>query len=320
MKYFLSTLLFLFSFSLSAQTQHYEKAYSDLENMLVGNTTLDFNKAVFIVENAYFDNSLNYADFDNKLNRIKEACDVMIAKKGLSGYKTAGNWAIFDWMSKPLPENNYRACEYDFDDFLGKNNHQNIFVTRLLNEKIGNCLSMPLLYKCLANKLGVEARIALAPNHMWIRHIDEQGKWANLELTSGETYPDELVRNEFDIPALAIQRGTYMKGLSERESVAFLLNQLAEGYEAKFGKLDDFTDNCANLSIMYYPTNAVAYMTKSNRVTYRLMELKKAKNYGKEYHAKGKKFQEYERILKSLGATEMDMDAYIAWIKKMRNK
>jgi hypothetical protein len=68
MKRLIPFLLFCLSANLAfSQTQHYEKAYSDLEDMLEGRSTLDVNKAVFIMENAWYDNNLSYTDFDYRL-------------------------------------------------------------------------------------------------------------------------------------------------------------------------------------------------------------------------------------------------------------
>jgi hypothetical protein len=97
----------------------------------------------------------------------------------------------------------------------------------------------------------------------------------NLELTSGQIYQDQLIIDDMQIEQKAIQQGTYLKGLSDLETVAFLLTQLAQGYEKKFGKMDDFTDKCANLSILHYPPNAVAYMLKSNHMASRCQEIQK---------------------------------------------
>ena len=49
----------------------------------------------------------------------------------------------------------------------------------------GNCHSLPFLYKILAEELGAKANLALAPNHIYIKHWNEKDGWYNTELTSG---------------------------------------------------------------------------------------------------------------------------------------
>jgi hypothetical protein len=104
------------------------------------------------------------------------------------------------------------------------------------------------------------------------------------------------------------------------ETVAFLLTQLAQGYEKKFGKLDDFTDKCANLSILYYPPNAVAYTLKSNHMAARCQEIQKAGKKTEEYEQKHKKYLEYEQRLEFLGAGTIDGESYVQWVRKMQSR
>src|SRR5580704_1792066 len=73
---------------LFAQTQQsdYSKtcfyaAFDSLKNMLEGKDSLNFEKAVFITENAYYDNAFSYADFEKTID-LNIACIDSIAKHG----------------------------------------------------------------------------------------------------------------------------------------------------------------------------------------------------------------------------------------------
>ena len=114
---------------------------------------LDFKKAVFTIENAWYDHKLTYSDFDQKIGNIAFTCQDMIKNKGIERYKTAGNWAIFMLMTQKIPENNQQPFVYDFDDFLGNNDYTNTFVSTLLLDKKGTCLSLPILYKCICSRI-----------------------------------------------------------------------------------------------------------------------------------------------------------------------
>ena len=74
---------------------------------------------------------------------------------------------------------------YDFDDPFGHKDWDNMFVSKLLNTGKGNCHSLPYLYKIIAEELGISAHLALAPNHIYIKHKNEKDGWYNTELTSG---------------------------------------------------------------------------------------------------------------------------------------
>lgn len=311
-------LILFIGFSLNSFGQKdYEKAYSELNSMLNGETELNFSKALFIVENAWYDNKLNYSDFDKQIDSIVTLCQKMINKKGLNNYKTASNWAIFMYMTQKVPGNNQKPYSYDFEDFLGEKDFSSTFVTRILKDGKGNCLSLPLLYKCIAQKMNTEAKLTLGPSHAWIRHIDEDGNWANVELTSGQFPTDGILMTELDIKREAIQTGAYFKPLTEKETVAFLLTQLALGYQAKFGKLNEFTEKCADLSIEYFEPNVIAYSIKMNNVAEKAIEKQKENSDISELHDK---YVNYQVILNNLGADNIKPEDYNNWVYSMKTR
>lgn len=321
MKYFLYIIVFS-PIMLSAQSDSYYHSFNVLNEMLEGKEPLDFTKAVYLVENAYFEDSLSLEDYRGKVKQIAKSCKAMIAEKGIQHYKTAGNWAIFMWMTQKVTQNNKQPCNYDFEDFLGDKKYSDTFVWRLMTEKKGNCISLPLLYKMIAQEMKVEAKLSIGPNHAWIRHIDENGKWANVELTSGQFPTDGVMMTELGITTEAIKSGAYCAPLTEKESIAFLLNLLAQGYEAKFGRLDDFTEKCNDLSIRYYAPNTIAYMMKSNKA---MKDVKNtiASNSG-TWTKESEHFQQlylaYQTKLTELGVSEMKPEEYSLWVDSMKKR
>jgi len=317
-KIYLVLFLIFINLTLQAQKERYESAYNVLKEMLEEKREPDFKKALFTIENAWYNDSLSYTDFDNKIKTIADSCRLMIKRKGVVKFKTSGNWAIFMYMTKPMPENKNKPYQYDFEDFLGDKDYSNTFVTRILRDGKGTCLSLPLLYKCIAQDLQVEARLTIGPSHTWIRHTDEEGKWTNVELTSGQLPSDGVMITELNIRIEAIKSGAYFNPLTEKESIAFLLTQLALGYEKKFGQLDEFTEKCSDLSIQYYAPNVVAYMSKSNRLAYKLHD---QKNLTKE--EKEKTQTEYLAIQKKLldmGADTISPKEYNNWVSSMQKR
>ena len=73
----------------------------------------------------------------------------MIDNRNLRQYKTAGNWAVFTYMSDSIPENDFKPYQYDFENFMSNSNIESSLVSRLLKRKRGNCRSLPFLYKIL---------------------------------------------------------------------------------------------------------------------------------------------------------------------------
>ncbi|TRW97018.1 hypothetical protein [Flavobacterium gawalongense] len=316
---FLFILIISFYFNqIQAQSKSasYNSAYIVLESMLEGKDSLNFKKALFTVENAWYDNKLDFFTFENDIKKIASSCSLMISKKRFERYKTAKNWAIFMWITQKTPENESKNCEYDFKDFLGESSFSNTFVTRLIKDKKGNCLSLPLLYKCVAQELKAEAYLTLGPSHAWIRHIDEKGEWLNVELTSAQFPSDGIMMTELGIKTQAIKTGAYFKPLSEKETIAVLMTLLANGYENKFG-LDDFTDRCADLSIKYYDANVIAIMLKSNRVA------KLANNDTMAFENKivlHKMYLTLQNKLNDIGGESINPDEYTKWVNSMKTR
>lgn len=317
MKRILLILFLGISFSNFAQQEHYEKAYSELKSMLEDKTELNFKKALFTVENAWFDYKQNYSDFENEIAEIANVCKKMVGRKKLTNFKTANNWAIFMYLTQRIPENDSIPYSYDFEDFLGENKFNNTFVTRLTEDKKGNCLSLPLLYKCIAQDLKAEAKLTLGPSHAWIRHTDEKGKQINVELTSGQFPTDGILITELDIKREAIKTGAYFKPLTEKETIAFLLTQLALSYENKLGKFDEFTEKCVDLSIQYFEPNVIAYSIKMNKVA---IEADKKQNNNENVTELHQKYIVYQNTLNQLGADTIEPEDYNKWVNKMKTR
>jgi len=184
--------------------------------MLKGQTPVNFKRAVFITENAYNKGTLNYAAFCSDITKTGSVLKEMIRKKGIQGFRTAGNWAVFTYMSDALPENALKPFTYDFDDFMGDKDWRKMFVTKLVREHKGNCHSLPYYYKILCEEIGASASLALAPNHMYIKHQDEKGQWTNVELTNGGFPRDQWIIKEMAITVEAIKNNTYMAPLNPK--------------------------------------------------------------------------------------------------------
>jgi hypothetical protein len=255
----------------SQQNQDYfQLGIKEIEQMLKGQKPLDFKRAVFVTENAYYDGQLNWSDYSGEVNRIKDILNQMIVAKNLQRYKTAGNWAIFTYISDSIPENNYCPYQYDFENFMSETDYESMMVSRLLKIKKGNCHALPYLYKILANEVNVEAFIATAPMHLYIRHRDEKDKWWNLEMTTGTFSRTSFIMETFNVSDAGQESGLYMKALSEKESIALCILDLLSYYEKKHKKYsDDFVRYCYNLGLKYY-TNSMLQVWKGNDMKYQL--------------------------------------------------
>lgn len=311
---------------------YYDNAFGELEQMLEGYKPLNFKRAVFVTENAYFKDSLDYTYFTNSINLYTKICKQIISSTSLNNYiyndslNLKKNFAVYRFLKDTLKFNDSTIIlpyKYDFEDFLGENEWSNTFVVKLMVTGKGNCHSFPFLYKIIANELDAEAFLSLAPNHIYLKHRSKELGWYNTELTSGEFPTDAWVKASGYITIDAIRSGIYMDTLGQKESVALCLFDLARGYFTQTGNyLDGFVIQCCDLVLKHHPTNINAIILKAETLRKQFEYFNK---YGHEDKAQ-KAFTEMQQLyVKGLemGYREMPKEMYLAWltsINEQKNK
>lgn len=309
----------------------FENAYDELNGMLEGSRTQDLKRAVFLVENAWHGGSLGYENYCDQISKIVTILRGMVQAKGISHYQTAGNWAAHTYLCKPIPENNNESYSYDFDDPYGNKDYSKIFVTQLLNTKKGTCHSLPLLYKILTDEYGgVMSHLAVAPNHLYIKHKDESNKWYNLELTNGHFSTDAWIISSSHIKIEAISNRVYMHALNQKESIALCMTDLASAYLNKYGygHKDEWVLKCLNTAIQANPVYIVAIAEKSNVLSQQLLKACKKRNIPQFKDAKeipelkdlALQVEVLYKQTDDLGYEEMPREQYTEWVTKMQSK
>lgn len=305
----------------------YEKAFSEIESMLENKKPLDFKRAVFMSENVFFEDTLNYTDFDKVIKSLASICEDNFKNNKLLNYSYEDsinirkNGSIYKLMTDKLymseVEGLTRLFQYNFIDFDGKKDWSNQFVTRLLQSKKGNCHSLPYLYKILANELRAEAFLSFAPNHIYIKNQSEELGWYNTELTSGQFPTDAWIKASGYITMEAIRSGIYMDTLSEKESVASCVYDLAKGYIEKTRRHDDnFIFKCCDLVLKHHPFNINAMILKAETLRWRYNDLieKHQNENAKIVYIEMQKL--YMKGLK-LGYREIPNSMYLTWLASM---
>jgi hypothetical protein len=305
----------------------YEQAYGEITAMLEGKVPYSFKRAVFISENAFFENQLSFDEFNKPVMQLAKIADV-IARNGEFFYdekdrdKVAKFWGAYMVMKKEVPIETApgrivytQPFEYDFEDFNGDNDWTKMFVTKALATWSGNCHSLPYLYKIIVEEMGETAWLAMAPNHTYIKHWSKLNGMYNVELTTGHFPVDSWIMASGYIKLDAIVNEVYMDTLSRKESIAVTLVDLAQGYEKKFGEGHDdvFVLKCLDKALEYYPQYAHALLLKA--------ELHK-RNYEtalKNQPAESLKM-EFESLQKqyvhihNLGYRKMPKEMYMNWL------
>jgi hypothetical protein len=265
---FFITLIFCGCFSLNAQNeQAFEQAYDKINCMLEETCPISFKDAVFIVENAYYDKQLDKQKFDQQISTLTNITKgVMNSRNLLYNSPDKGEVtkyaALFSVMTDSISiqldsgKIGYiMPYTYDFNDIWGYGNWSNMFVSKLLETKKGNCHSLPFLYKILADEIGAKAQIAVAPNHFYIKHYNKANGWYNTELTSGIFPVDAWLMASGYIHLDAVVNKLYMEALNEKQMLVLCMVDLAKGYERKLetAAKSEFTIKCCETALKYYP-------------------------------------------------------------------
>ncbi|EKT3957110.1 hypothetical protein NTJ28_001083 [Flavobacterium psychrophilum] len=324
-------ILILFSkFCATAQNQEklFEQSYALLNSMLVDENNYSFKKAVFSVENAYLDDKLDILKINSKLKTLKSLSYSILQSKALEYSErdkevVNKRASIFAIMCDTIPINfngkilKYEPFGYDFTDVFGHKTQESLFVSKLLETRKGNCHSLPYLYKILAEEIGIEANLALAPNHVYIKHRSIKDGWYNTELTSGIFPIDAWIMASGFVHIDAISNGVYMKALNNRESIAVVMIDLAQCYQDKFPKNDGmFVLKCCETAIKEYPLFATALILQAE--THK-KQMKKEQNQDKAKQMLLDLEKEYAHI-HEIGYRNMPEDMYLNWLVSLKTE
>lgn len=333
----LSYLLFI-GITLNAQItskQNFINAKNEIENMLSGKISLDYERAVFITENAYHNNSLKLnefkADIDiaefytlNLMKKIYEISNlnpkknILISKDSLEKncYRSIANYAIYKFITDTtyniIDEKIYVhfPYQYPYNDPLATFNWKNSQLTNLLKENtyVGNCNALTSLFKILSIRLNSNANLCTTQGHIYITHADANGTYFNIELAS-KAFPGtgsiETITHTSDEAA---RSGIAMRELNLKQSIGLCLLNLAKGYQHKFNLKDDsFILECAELCLKYDNLNLNAMLLKTEVLEERLVKQNLPFNKIK-ISIEFLNYQNYIAMLYKLGYREMPTD------------
>lgn len=319
-------ILLVLSFSLRAQQtdkKYFLEAKNELERMLNGTQPLDYERAVFITENAYYDNKINYEDFqfsinveqynvEYLINKIKSRSLVKPRKNILVSTdsetvninRLTANYAIYKYITNvtfnKIDSTLYMHHPYAYavNDPLAATEWRNTQVINLIaNNGTGNCMALTSLFKILSLRLNSNGNLCTTQGHIFITHADENGRLYNVELGS-KAFPGtgsiETITHTTDEAA---RNGISMRELDLKQSVAICLINLAKGYQHKFlTKPDTFMLDCANLILKYDSLNLNGMLLKAEVLEENLISQQKP--FAKIKVSKD--FIEYEKYINRL--------------------
>lgn len=126
------------------------------------------------------------------------------------------------------PWNNYRPFAYDSADPAGELRRNKMLYNYLATRR-GQCVSMPILFLILGERLGLDVCFVSAPEHYFVRYRDCSGREHNIETTSGgHPARTEWYRLSAPITDRSLETGLYLRGLSKREAIASMASTIVE--------------------------------------------------------------------------------------------
>jgi regulator of sirC expression with transglutaminase-like and TPR domain len=176
------------------------------------------------------------------------------------------------------PWNHYQPFTYDLDHPEGTDISQKLISTYIDTRK-GNCISMPILFAIIGQRLGLDVTLSTAPLHVFVKYTDHlSGVTSNIETTSGgHPARDAWLREQF--PTMtdeSIRNGVYMKRLSKQESAAVMARIVAEHFTAQ--RQYKKAVAIAETILPYYPADAELMIRIGSCYT-KLIEENFAKKY-----------------------------------------
>ena len=162
----------------------YILAKQEIEKMLDGKAPLNYEKAIYLIENAWYDNKLDKEKFIGTINKHED----IILKIMISNWhppkdtvdfigqkvdrtedyaKAVANWAIFKYMTDTVHFKDgsfHTPYTYSTADPFGSIDWTNTQVNNLDKTGQGNCFALSSMFKILSNRLGSEATLCTAPS------------------------------------------------------------------------------------------------------------------------------------------------------------
>ncbi len=160
------------------------------------------------------------------LKQINQIVETIRSMAGPGASEKVKLSKIRDFLYESGNWNGHRPYQYDLSDPLG-HKPGNALLSNYLTTHRGNCVTMPLLYVILAQRLDLNATISVAPFHTFAK-VTLGDRTFNVEATSGgHVEGDDFYRRKTPMSDAAVANGVYMKTLTRREAVAVLADAVA---------------------------------------------------------------------------------------------
>jgi len=308
------------------EEQLYVSAAKEIVAMLIGKEKVNIKKTVWLAENPYLRGQESYEQFSAQLKSLISFCKTYAQEQHLDWKKHDHRVkALVHLFSKTIMLKNgtiHQPFKYDFEDPYGKHSYKPLMVSKLLKTQTGQCHSMPLLFKILAEEINIKAYVALSPAHSYVKLFLKEGRQAVFETTNGYLTSENWLLSTNVVPFTAMRSGVYLDTLSEKETLVHCLTHLANAYESEFG-YKRLVYDIAEIGVTFAPKYPPAWALFSNYVTYTTMEALAELNYPTleeidQYPALKKRLQLTYQIyadMDKMGYKDLKEATYREWLE-----
>jgi regulator of sirC expression with transglutaminase-like and TPR domain len=166
------------------------------------------------------------ADIGATLDEIARLAQLARAMAGAGATAAEKVQALRALVYRSGPWNDHHPFDYDHGNFKDLRVK---LLSNYLASRRGNCVSMPILFLILADKLGLDMSLTMAPVHFFLRWREGSGRVVNLETTSGAGPARDLwICQSRGVTDRGVASGFYLRSLSRREGVAAMALTVVE--------------------------------------------------------------------------------------------
>jgi regulator of sirC expression with transglutaminase-like and TPR domain len=168
-------------------------------------------------------------DVEATIKQLGAISQTVARMAGPSPSNRAKLTAIRTYLYESGDWNERRPFQYDMTDPKGQK-LSNKLLANYLDTRRGNCVSMPILFLILADRMHLPVALSRAPLHFFIKYTDDAtGQVVSLETTSGgHPARDSWIRQQMPMTDQAIANGLYLRALTRREMLVAMAEIVVE--------------------------------------------------------------------------------------------
>ena len=159
-------------------------------------------------------------DIDAYMLKIDGLVDTL---QGMAGDREVSLKDINQLMYEKGPWNNNQEYTYNLDDPFGKD-IKNHMLSNFLDTKVGNCVSMPMLYYILGRRFNYQLFISTAPSHLFVQGLVKDGLIGIETTRKAKSWPLEAFKKQWTVTETAKKNKLYFQRLPNKGIISQLLN------------------------------------------------------------------------------------------------